>query len=207
RYFFTYPDLAPDGLEGLALTPNGLTQEGTPAPPKFNEPLADRLWADMRLRHYQKPDDSVDAVSWDYFLKDYGMARLWMALPEMREARSLASQAGPRISPARLQEARALYEKCLPHLLWAYDWDPQNAAYAVNVGMIHFKMGDQKEALDWFLKGTRIDPTYTEAFYDAGVAAAQLGDPEEAGQLFQKTLLLDPQHAQAAQALRSLQNK
>ena len=204
--FFTYPDLSLDGLPQMRLVPNGLTQEGfmPPAPPVFNEAKGDRLWKEMRLRHYQKPDDSVDEVSWDNFLKDYGMARLWMPAWEMNEAWNLASKAGTKPSPSRLQQAMALYEKSLSHLLWAQNWDPQNPGYAVNVGLDYFYMGDLKQAGDWFTKAALIDPNYPDAYYYEGMLAYQGGNKPEASALWQKTLGLNPHHAQAAQALQSL---
>ncbi len=204
RLFFTYPDLGPDGLGEMRLVPNGMTQEGflPPAGPLFDEAEAERLWADMRLRHYQKPDDSVDEVSWDYFLKDYGMARLWMAAKYMGEAQALAVQGNP--SPAPRQKAHSLYEKTLPHLLWAQNWDPQNPGYAVNVGLDLFFMGDLKQAGDWFAKAARIDPRYADAYYYEGVVAYQTGNKAEARRLFEKTLALNPNHAQAARSFRAL---
>ncbi len=206
RLFFTYPDLGADGLGEMSLVPNGLTQEAfmPPSPPRWDEARAGRLWTDMRLRHFQKPDDSLDGVSWDNFLKDYGMARLWMAVPGMRGAQALVSGPGQKPSPAALQEARALYQKSLPHLIWAQNWDPQNPAYAVNVGMDYFQMGELKQAGDWFSKAARIDPAYADAYYYGGIAAYRMGENEEAGKLFQKTLTLNPNHIQAAQALQFL---
>ncbi len=205
RFFFTYPDLEADGLGEIRLVPNGLTQEGfvPPANPVFDEARADRLWDKMRLRNFQKPYDSVDDVSWDYFLKDYGMARLWMAVQGMGEAQALKIQT--RLSPSsRLQQVRSLYEKSLSHLLWVQSWDPQNPGYAVNVGIDYFSMGDLKQAGNWFAKAVSIDPNDPDAYYYEGMAAYQAGNEADARKLWEKTLSLNPNHAQAVQALQSL---
>ena len=157
----------------------------------------------MRLRHFQKPDDSVDEVSWDDFLKDYGMARLWMVLPLLRQAGT--GLGPPKPSPAGLLKAHALYEKSLPHLLWAWNWDPQNPGYAVNVGIDYFHLGDLKEASDWFNQAALADPSDADAYYYGGVAAYQSGDKGSARKLFFKALKLNPEDLRATQALQAVQ--
>jgi tetratricopeptide (TPR) repeat protein len=206
RYFFTYPDLKADGLGEMRLAPNGLTQEGylPPAQPREDPARAERLWEDMRLRHFREPDDSVDEVSWDDFLKDYAMARLWMAIPLLKRARDLTSPPGHKASALDLSKAKTLYRECLPHLFWAQAWDPRNAAYAADVGIDFLHMGDPGKAGDWFSKAALIQPGYADAYYYGGVAAFQEGDKDKAGKLFQKALEVDPHHVQAAQALEAL---
>lgn len=198
RYFFTYPDLSADGLEGIQLVPNGLTQEGflPPGKPLFNETQAEGLWRDMRLRHFQKPDDSVDDVSWNYFLKDYGMARLWMAAWYMEQAQIIRSPSSSSI--------KDFYRAALPHLLWVQAWDPRNPRNAVNVGLDYWRMGDGKTALEWMAKAYSIDPTNADTYYYGGVVAYGMGDRTKARELFQKTLELNPNHSQALQALQEL---
>ena len=205
RLFFTYPDLSPDGLVQVQLVPNGLTQEGFLPPAKwdFNEPRAEGLWRDMRLRHFAKPDDSVDEVSWDYFLKDYGMARMWMMdwYMLMAHVGPTRSQAPPySLSP----KMRALYEKALSHLLWVQSWEPRDPDFAINLGLCYLNVREGKKAMEWIAKAAQIDPKDADAYFYGGVTAYQMGDQTKARELFQKTLELDPHHPKALQALQAL---
>lgn len=206
QLFFTYPDLSPDGLAQVQLVPNGLTQEGflPRAKPSLDEARAEGLWRKMRLRHFQKPDDSVDDVSWNYFLKDYGMARMWMAYWYMGQVQALTPPAGP--SSYLSEVMKSLYRKALPDLLWVEAWDPQNPENAVNVGLDYLRIGDAKQAADWMAKAVQAGPKDADAYYYEGVVAYETGRPDEARQFFQKTLELNPRHSQALGALRALSN-
>ena len=193
RLFFTYPDLAPDGLGGLATLPSGLTQEGfTAAPPLYNEDGAEKIWRQMRLRHFQGLDQSVDRVSWNYFLKDYGMARLWMAEHWIKIAQTLPAE-----------QSRPYYLRSLPHYLWAQSWDPQNARYALDVGLVYSGLGKNGVAMDWFRKSSKIDPENADAYYYAGVMAYKEGDIALAKSFWGKTLELAPGHTLARQSIQN----
>lgn len=206
RLFFTYPDLVPDGLGQAQLVPNGLTQEAffPPAKPGFDEARAEGLWRDMRLRHFAKSDDSVDDVSWNYFLKDYGMARLWMASWYEQEASFAWSGTSTIRTVTPPPKAVGIFKKALPHLLWAQAWDPQSPQNAVNVGLDYWNIGEEEEAMAWMEKAAHIDPKYADAYYYGGLVADQKGDLAKAVQLFQKALELNPNHSQARQALQAL---
>lgn len=187
RLFFTFPDLSADGLEQVQLVPNGLTQEGFLPSEKalFDEARAEALWRGMRLRHFQKPDDSVDDVSWNYFLKDYGMARLWMAAWYQKEAArgwGLMTPPGAYVPKA----FASFYEKALPHLLWVEAWDPENPQNDLNVGFNYLQMGEGNKASEWMERAIAVDPKNADSYYDAGIAAYQSGDSGKAMVFFQK---------------------
>ncbi len=204
RYFFTYPDLKSDGLGDSQWIPNGLTQEAFFPPDKtvFNELKAENLWKNMRLRHFEKPESSVDQVTWDNFLKDYGMARGWMALKKVGEAEAISVREKNPSTPS--SKARALYAQSLPHLLWVRNWDPANPQSAVNVGLVYSYLGKPAQALEWFEKAAATDPKLPETYYYAGMTAFQMGSVDKARELFEKTLSLNPNHPQAQQALQYL---
>jgi hypothetical protein len=195
RAFFTFPDLRPDGLEELSLAPNGLTQEGSVSPvaPSLDEAEAGKLWGSMRLRHFNPPDDSVDEVTWDYFLKDYAMARSWLGLAL---ANGALQKKGTR--------DREQLQKSLGHWVWAANWDKSDPLYPLNAGKVCYYLGNDNEGMDWMRKTSLLDPMNTEAYYFGGLMAGRAGNTALARRLFEKTLQLEPHHALAAEALARL---
>jgi len=207
RFFFTYPDLSPDGLEQVQLVPNGLTQEGflPPAKPSWDETQAEGIWRDMRLRHFQKPDDSMDDVSWNYFLKDYGMARLWMSAGYRREALRWLDFKDHH-GGYKPQTLVLLKQKTLFHDLWAAAWDPQNHIDAWWVGMDYLQLQEGNKALEWAEKSIKLGPKITNGYVLAGQAAEQSGDAAKARDFYQKAWEIDPSDPYVASELRRLSN-
>ena len=207
RLFFTYPDLAPDLLNQLQLVPNGLTQEGFPPPaqPSLDGARAEEIWKDMRLRHFQKPDDSVDDVSWNYFLKDYGMARMWAANWYRLEVRKWldSSTHNGLYNPKILGP---LMQKALLHDLWAETWDSQNRLAALEVGLDYLQLQDGRKALEWFEKAIALDPNRSDGYILAGQAAAEVGDTAKARDFYQKASGIDPQNPYLIDLLHRLSN-
>ncbi|HVZ79180.1 MAG TPA: DUF2723 domain-containing protein [bacterium] len=152
RLFFTFPDLRDDGMADRTLVPYGLVQEafGPGTRPHWDEGRAERLWEDMRLRHFEAGDRYVDEVTWDQFLRDYGATRSWMAGYYSKEA-------GAKDDPARSRKGEL--RKAIPHLLWAQAWDPRNAAYAMNLGIAENYLGEKEAALRWFKTAAELDPS------------------------------------------------
>jgi tetratricopeptide (TPR) repeat protein len=151
RLFFTFPDLTEDGMADRSLVPYGLVQEaftsGTAV--VWDETTAERAWNEMRLRHFEGDDRYVDEVTWDQFLKDYGAARSWVANYYSKEAQF-------KNDPHNFDKKKL--QQTIPHLLWSQAWDPQNAAYAMNLGIVENYLGKKEEALRWFKKASELDP-------------------------------------------------
>lgn len=206
RYFFTYPNLDEDGLGNMSLIPDGMVQEAysPPAVPAFDAVKADQLWDALRLRHYGKPDYSLDEVSWDVFLKDVGTSRLWTASFEIQQASALKTRAAGKTDSPEFHESRALYEQALSHLFWVQAFDPENPQYALNLGVVYYQMGNIPEASSWFEKAIVIDPKFAEGYYYSGILAYQAGNVEKARMLLSKSLDLKPNHTLARQALQYL---
>lgn len=206
RYFFAYPNLEEDGLDNLTLTPDGVVQEAysSPTHPPFDAIKADKLWETLRLRHYGKPDNSLDDVSWNVFLKDLGTSRLWTASAELKQASDLKSHSdGKSDSPAMLKSNK-LYNQAISHLLWIQAFDPKNPQHALNLGVVYYQIKDTSNAAYWFEKSTLIDPKFAEGYYYSGILAFQSGNTEKARMFLAKSLELKPDHALARQALQYL---
>jgi hypothetical protein len=189
RPFFTFPDLRDDGMSDHALFPYGLVQEAFApgAPADWQERTAEKLWEDMRLRHFSAGDRYVDEVTWGQFLKDYGAARSWMAIHYTLEARVKNPQA-----------AAEDYRKSFPHMLWAQAWDPKNAAFDMNLGLVEMHFGDKAKAMEWFERALTTDPKNASFFYYAGKMAEILGEHEKAQAWTQEASRLDPKYPSAA---------
>lgn len=198
-YAFTYAPMPEDGFSTLPISPYGLTLQDSPSnsQKKWDEAKARWLWRNVRLRHFVE-DRSLDSRSWDYFLRDYAMARSWTGLYEM----NLAGEEEKRSKDPKA--ADAFYRMSLGHFVWAATWDSRNPLFPFNAGKVLYRLGDFKNGLEWMQKTTLLDPGNPEAFYIGGLMASRTGDRAMAEMLFQRTLALRPGHAGATEALREL---
>lgn len=202
-FAFTYPDPSPDGFSGLSLVPYGLTLWGWAGPKApWDEARAERAWARMRLRHYAGDGRSLDERSWDYFLKDYAMARSWMGVEDVSRATALASSPGNRGKDGA--QIRELYQKGLSNFVWAGLWDKDNAQYPLAIGRVFYGLGDDRRGMEWAQKALQADPQNAEAFFLEGIMAYRSGDAQAAEASLARALALNPRYTQAAQALQYL---
>ncbi|MBN8544348.1 MAG: methyltransferase domain-containing protein [Alphaproteobacteria bacterium] len=64
--------------------------------------------------------------------------------------------------------------------------------------------GAMRDAAMRFRIAVKIDPNFTQAWYNLGVALMQLGDKEKAADAFQQAVLLDDRHEEAAYLLAAM---
>ena len=147
----------------------------------------------------ESSSSSIDPRTQNNFLKNYGLIRSWTGLYYVKQAGILKSKPRPKA-----EEIRALYEKSLESFLWAYQWNPANPEYAINIGANDYYLGDVDGAKTWIEKVNQSVPGDSEMEYDAGVLAYKANDIPDAREWFLKAVQTDPSHQQALQALQQL---
>ncbi|WP_254063903.1 FG-GAP-like repeat-containing protein [Granulicella sp. S190] len=84
--------------------------------------------------------------------------------------------------------------------------DPMNARGWYGLGLAHYQVGDQEEALGYFRHAAQISPSDADSHFYVGAAELQLKDYSHAIEEFQKAIELTPLHASAQYGLaRALQ--
>jgi tetratricopeptide (TPR) repeat protein len=81
------------------------------------------------------------------------------------------------IDPAQLPQAEAYYQR-------AFALAPTAAALRVDLGHVYHNHGRYPEALDQYAAALKIDPKFSAAYFDSGLAYQALGQPVEAQQAF-----------------------
>ena len=199
--YYSYVPVPQEQLDDLDMAPAGLALKIVFAPHKalLQEGLNNFFWWTARIRNMESPVSSIDQRTQNLFLKNYGSIRSWTGLYYVQQAGVLKSKPHPKAD-----EIRALYEKSLESFLRAYQWNPSNPEYAINVGANDYCLGDLDGAKTWIQKVTQSVPGDSEMQYDAGVLVYKANDIFDAREWFLKALQTDPSHQQARHALQKL---
>jgi hypothetical protein len=83
------------------------------------------------------------------------------------------------IDPAQLPQAEAYYQR-------AFALAPTAAVLRVDLGHVYHNRGRYADALAQYAAALQIDPKYSAAYFDSGLAYQALGQPVEAQQAFHK---------------------
>ena len=95
------------------------------------------------------------------------------------------------------------YEEALALFLVLLKTDSNNATIWNNIGIIRFRHGDYRDAVNAFGQAADIDPASTDALFNKSLALVNLGKDTEALRAFDKVLTLNPRDNEA-QSQRAL---
>jgi tetratricopeptide (TPR) repeat protein len=114
----------------------------------------------------------------------------------MPDARDLFSEATELVELGRLDEALALFQALLKT-------DSNNATLWNNIGIILFRQGKYRDAVNSFGQATDVDPEFTNAWFNKSLALIYLGKDTEALRALDKVIKLNPRDKEA-QSQRAL---
>lgn len=106
------------------------------------------------------------------------------------------SEAADLAELGRYDEALALFRVLLKT-------DSNNAAIWNNIGIIRFRQGEYRDAVNAFGQAADIDPSDTHALFNKSLGLVHLGKETEALRALDKVLTLDPRDNEA-QSQRAL---
>jgi tetratricopeptide (TPR) repeat protein len=113
----------------------------------------------------------------------------------MPDARDLFNQATELVELGRLDEALALFQTLLKT-------DSNNAIVWNNIGIIQFRQGKYREAVNAFGQATDVNGEFTNAWFNKSLALVNLEKDTEALRALDKVLKLNP-HDKEAQSQRA----
>jgi tetratricopeptide (TPR) repeat protein len=114
----------------------------------------------------------------------------------MQDVREQFSEAADLAELGRYDEALALF-------LALIKTDANNADIWNTIGIIKFRQGYFRDAVNAFGQATDIDPNYSSAWFNRSLAFLHLGKETEALRALDKVLLLNPRDTEA-QSQRAL---
>jgi tetratricopeptide (TPR) repeat protein len=114
----------------------------------------------------------------------------------MPDSQDLFTQATELVEPGRLDEALAIFQILLKT-------DSNNATLWNNIGIIRFRQGEYREALNAFGQATDVNPKFTNAWFNKSLALVHLGKDTEALRALDKVIKLNPRDKEA-QSQRAL---
>ena len=103
------------------------------------------------------------------------------------------------VSPAQLPLAETYYQR-------AFALAPTDAALRDDLGHVYHNHARYSEALDQYAAALKIDPKFSVAYFDSGLADEALGQRVEARQAFQAALQLAPTCEECRTQLQALNN-
>jgi len=103
----------------------------------------------------------------------------------MPDAPDLFSEATELVELGRLDEALALFQALLKT-------DSNNATLWNNIGIILFRQGKYRDAVNAFGQATDTDPEFTNAWFNKSLALVNLGKDTEALRALDKVIKLNP---------------
>jgi len=114
----------------------------------------------------------------------------------MPDAPDLFSEATELAEQGLLDEALTLFQALLKT-------DSNNATLWNNIGIIQFRQGEYREAVNAFGQATDTDPEFTNAWFNKSLALVHLGKDTEVLRALDKVLKLNPRDKEA-QSQRAL---
>jgi tetratricopeptide (TPR) repeat protein len=108
----------------------------------------------------------------------------------MPDAPDLFSEATELIELGRLDEALAIFQALLKI-------DSNNATIWNNIGIILFRQGKYRDAVNAFGQATDTDPEFTNAWFNKSLPLVHLGKDTEALRALDKVLKLNPRDKEA----------
>ncbi len=89
------------------------------------------------------------------------------------------------------------HEEAMSHYLLAIVDEAENPEVFNNLGLLLYKRGIGREAIENFQKAIDINPRYTDAWYNLGRGYEAVGKQAEAIEAYEKTLTLDRDYPEA----------
>ena len=114
----------------------------------------------------------------------------------MPDSQDLFTQATDLVELGLLDEALTIFQTLLKT-------DSNNAVIWNNVGIIQFRQGKYREAVNAFGQATDTDPEFTNAWFNKSLALVNLGKDTEALRALDKVFKLNP-HDKETQSQRVL---
>jgi tetratricopeptide (TPR) repeat protein len=108
----------------------------------------------------------------------------------MPDSRDLFIQATELAEQGRLDEALALFQALLKT-------DSNNATIWNNIGIIRFRQGEYREAVNAFGQATDTNPEFTNAWFNKSLALVNLGKETEALRALDKVIKLNSRDKEA----------
>jgi tetratricopeptide (TPR) repeat protein len=108
----------------------------------------------------------------------------------MPDFQDLFTQAAELAELGRLEEALAIFQSLLKT-------DSNNATIWNNIGIILFRQGEYREAVNAFGQAADTDPEFTNALYNKSLALVNLGKDTEALRHLDKLLKINPHDTEA----------
>ena len=108
----------------------------------------------------------------------------------MSDVPDLFSEANELVELGWLDEVLTLFQALLKT-------DSNNATLWNNIGIIRFRQGEYREALNAFGQATDTDPEFTNAWFNKSLALVHLGKETESLRALDKVLKLDPRDKEA----------
>jgi tetratricopeptide (TPR) repeat protein len=96
-----------------------------------------------------------------------------------------------------LEETGAPVEQALEAYLRAVEFNPQAAGALVNLGTIHYRMRQFKEAEVYYAQALEADPHYPLAHFNLGNLYDERGDLAKAQQCYEAALRISPRYGDA----------
>ena len=111
-----------------------------------------------------------------------------------RTAAVLQPAAAPQQAAAGTRQAPPLDEGQVQALTTVLKSDPNNAGAIVKLGNLYFDAERYQDAIDWYLKGLKLDSKNVDASTDLGVSYYYSGNTDAALKQFDYSLKLNPKH-------------
>lgn len=197
--YLSYDQPDPQTLLGAQLSPYGLVQQVTfsAQPPSLDEARAFYLWDHMRLRNLKGDGAPIDSRTQSRLVNDYANHRDSLGLYYENAGDDLTAQSKTKRRAEYLLEAQDAYAKSYDQYFWAFDWCPTEPEYAYNVGNALVHMGRVREAVKYYDQALKINPRYTDAYFNESVADFQLSQFQKAGDCLKEVLELNPDYPRA----------
>ena len=197
--YFSYNKIEDGTLPGEKMALYGVTGKAFApgAEVTLDEGLADFCWDHLRLRHMGDDTFLLDERTKANVAGDYGVFRNSLGVfYEDRADDAKARQKKPA-KPGELAKVIDDYQKSFNQFLWAANWSPEDPQYAYNTGNGLFHLDRALDSTVWYERAVKLDPKYTDAYFNWAVAELQLKDYQKTGDLLAKVLELKHDHVEA----------
>lgn len=163
------------------------------------------------LRNFQlaaeQDDRFYDPV--EQICRIYAVQQPPYALDYVRKAqRQFPEHANARYELALYLQSHDFPEEALLHYDTLLQQQPENYYVLYNIGYVNLVYLDNNDkALEYFDKVLEINPDYTDAYYNKGLALERMGQYRQAEEIYKDILKAHPDYQLAISALNYIQNQ